>query len=392
MQAQHENPSFRFSKLLRESSSLLAPSPPLKFVRRLNAESLTGRHEGRARKVAGGSPKTALSGQLQMRVGRSAQLGRHRTKRGNFAYDPRQRAVVKVHYFNHAGAGGGALRAHARYLARDAAGERTPEHSAASEREGGEDRRQGREPSRESGVFYDAAGDKVDGAARAAQWAREDRRHFRLILSAENGARLRDLRAYTRAVMARAERALNVRLDWIAVDHWDTDNPHTHIIVRGRRADGRDLVIPREFVSHGFRSAARDAATARLGNRDRGDARRALERAALTHGPTRLDPMIADQLDRAGRIRLASLRAPDGSPEVENALRARAHELRRLGLAHEVERNIFQFVPGWQKALKAMELHLDVRKALMQARTQEIQKSLERSIGMKRSKGLGPDR
>jgi hypothetical protein len=29
--------------------------------------------------------------------------------------------VIKIHYFNHAGGGGGALAAHARYVARDAA-------------------------------------------------------------------------------------------------------------------------------------------------------------------------------------------------------------------------------------------------------------------------------
>jgi hypothetical protein len=37
-------------------------------------------------------------------------------------FDARQRAVVKIHYFNHGGDGGAALKAHARYVARDAAG------------------------------------------------------------------------------------------------------------------------------------------------------------------------------------------------------------------------------------------------------------------------------
>lgn len=397
MQFQSNSPSFRFSKLLRDASrgDVFAPGAPLKFARSLDAESLKGRHEGRAKKVAGGAPKSALSSQLQARLGRSSKFGKQNGNRSGFAYDPRQRAVVKVHYFSHGGAGAGALKAHVRYVARDAAvrGRGLEQQDAPeAEREASDKRDRPRERGKELSIFYDAFGDGVDGAGRAAAWAREDRRHFRLILSAENGAKMRDLQGYTRAVMERAEQALGVRLEWIAVDHWDTDNPHTHIILRGKRPDGRDLVIPREFVSHGFRSAARDAATERLGPRGRDDARRALERDALVHGPSRLDGMIAGQLDEERRVRLARLQAPDRSPELENALKARAQELKRMGLAVEVERNIFQFEPGWRDALKAMELHLDIRKSLMRARTQDLQRKLDQTLKLSRSLRLGPDR
>jgi type IV secretory pathway VirD2 relaxase len=42
-----------------------------------------------------------------------------------------------------------------------------------------------------------------------------------------------DLRAFTRELMADAERDLGTRLNWVAVDHWNTDNPHIHVLVRG---------------------------------------------------------------------------------------------------------------------------------------------------------------
>ena len=44
-----------------------------------------------------------------------------------------------------------------------------------------------------------------------------------------------DLRAFTRELMADAERDLGTKLDWVAVDHWNTDNPHIHVLVRGQR-------------------------------------------------------------------------------------------------------------------------------------------------------------
>jgi hypothetical protein len=48
-----------------------------------------------------------------------------------------------------------------------------------------------------------------------------------------------DLRAFSRELMVDAARDLGTKLDWIAVDYWNTDNPHTHVLVRGRADDGR---------------------------------------------------------------------------------------------------------------------------------------------------------
>jgi type IV secretory pathway VirD2 relaxase len=370
--------AFRFSKLLRDAmqGETFQPGSRLHIARPLDAESLTGRHEGRSRHIAGGK-KPSLSGELQKRLGSSRKLARGKGKAGNFNFDPRQRVIVKVHFFSHGGGGAAALSAHARYVARDAAA-RPQDLPAGDDKSRETDASRTRSPERaERSVFYDATEDGVDGGARAAQWSRDDRRHFRLILSAENGSRIGDLRSYTREVMQRAELALGSRLEWIAVDHWDTDNPHTHVILRGRRDHGRDLVIPREYVSHGLRSAAQDVATERLGERGRDEARLSLRREALAHRPSWLDRIIEAQLDERGQIRVARLEAPNRSPEVSDALKARAHELKRLGLATEVRRNIFQFEPGWRDGLKAMELHLDIRKALMQARTRDPSRGVD---------------
>ena len=196
--------------------------------------------------------------------------------------------------FSHAGGGGAALRAHARYVARDAAARASNTSNeeglaASTDQADSKARAHSKYLERTEGsVFYDATVTGLDGGERAASWARTDRRHFRLILSPENWTKLGDLKAYTREVMRRAEIALGSRLEWVAVDHWDSDNPHTHIILRGVRSDGRDLIIPREFVQHGFRSVARDVATERLGNRTREDARQALHREVRAHWPTSL--------------------------------------------------------------------------------------------------------
>jgi hypothetical protein len=387
-QPPHRDEPFRASKLLRDAlrKDLIRPGSRLRIARPLDAESLIGRHEGGRGRLSIGNTASVAS-QLQKRISSSRALAasfmRGRGRSRGFAFDPRQRAVVKLHYFSHAKGGASALRAHVRYVARDGAARQAgrtlddpPEDAVRDPGEPADHRRQQRQGRQEHWVFYDATRDSVSGVHLAEEWAKSDKRHFRIILSAENGGRIGDLRAYARDVMARAEAALGEKLQWFAVDHWDTDNPHSHIVLRGVRSDGRDLIIPREFVSHGFRNAARDAATARLGARTRDDARQALQREALTHGPTRLDTIIDGQLDKRSRIRIAELAAPNWSPDMTDALKARARELKNLGLAREVRRNVLQFEPGWREALKAMELHLDIRKSLMQARAREASRAM----------------
>lgn len=366
----------RFSKMMRDGGrrEIFSPGSSLRFARSLDAENLSGKHDGRTRKTGGGAQPKSLSAVLQKRVGSSRKLARRGGARpfGGGGHDLRQRAMVKVHYFTHAGGGANALREHIRYIARDEAVHLPPELSPQQEaRQAHDDPRRYPPPDRdpnhpERWVLYDAVSDSMNGARRANVWARGDKRHFRVILSAEFGGEIGNLRDYTREVMARAEQILDTRLDWIAVDHWNTDNPHTHIVIRGR-ADGRDLRFPRAFIKHGFRNIARDAATERLGQRTPRDERIALMREARAHRDTRLDGIIDAHIDKDGRLSISRLRAPNRDPHLTDALKARAHELRRLGLATEFSRNVLLFQRGWRDSLRAMEQHLDIRRAMFRA-------------------------
>lgn len=337
---------------------------PARLHARIDRDELKGRVEGKGRAAPG------LSKGLDQRLGPARRVGFKQAVAGRAASDLRQRVVVKLHFFGHGGGGAGALRAHARYIGRDDASARevdqTPTRDAEDKARAHADyldRGEGR------GVgFYDGLTDDVDGAARIAVWAREDRRHFRLIIAAENGADLKDLRPFVRDVMDSAERALGTRLEWVAVDHFDTGQPHTHVVLRGRRANGRPLVIPKDYVKHGFREAARTIATQRLGQRTRDDERRALDREARAHRPTRLDHVIEQRLDPNGQLRISELARRGDDPDFARALKTRARELQRLGMATTIRRNVLSMHSDWRDRLTAMEMHLDVRKRVMRAR------------------------
>src|SRR3546814_1243144 len=76
--------------------------------------------------------------------------------------------------------------------------------------------------------MFDAQGDSADRADFASR-CEDDRHHFRFIVSPEDAGEIGDLRRFTRDLMADMAKDLETRLDWIAVDHWNTDNPHIHI-------------------------------------------------------------------------------------------------------------------------------------------------------------------
>src|SRR3546814_8154608 len=116
------------------------------------------------------------------------------------------------------------------------------------------------------GQLYGADTDRVDRSAWVEQ-SKGDRHQFRIIVSAEDGMEYDDLKPLTRRLMARVEEDLGTKLDWVAVDHYNTGHPHTHVIVRGKDERGKDLIIARDYISHGLRERASELVDLDLGPR-----------------------------------------------------------------------------------------------------------------------------
>ena len=203
----------------------------------------------------------------------------------------------------------GALRAHVSYLQRDGV-----------TRDGA------------PGKLFDAAGDEADGRAFAER-CQGDRHHFRFIVSPDDAGELGSLRSFTRELMDQASRDLGTRLDWVAIDHWNTEHPHVHILVRGRADDGKDLVISRDYISTGLRVRAGDLVTHELGPRTELEARQRLETDMTAERWTRIDRVLARQAGAAdGVIDLRPDR--DGARDPLQDIRiGRMRTLERLGLA-----------------------------------------------------------
>jgi len=220
----------------------------------------------------------------------------------------------------------------------------------------------------EDARMFDARSDVADERAFTER-CKDDRHHFRFIVSPEDAAELESLRAFTRELLDDVERDLGTKLDWIAVDHWNTDNPHVHVLIRGRTDDGQDLVISRAYISRGFRDRAAERITMELGPRSEREIQSALEKEVEAERWTSLDRALRNIADEGAGI--ADLRpgAPDLDPELRRLMLGRADKLERLGLAERVAPARWTLKPGLEPTLRDLGIRGDIIKTMHRVMT-----------------------
>lgn len=253
-----------------------------------------------------------------------------------------RRATVKVRLVYLKQAGARSTITHLRYI----------------EREG-----VGRE--QDTGKAYGPMTDEAD-LPTFEERSREDRHQFRLIVSPEDAEQLDDLRTYTRHLMGRMEADLGSRLDWVAVNHWNTDNPHTHIVLRGKDDTGKDLIISQAYITRGMRERAAELSTEWLGPRTELEIQRTLLREVDQERWTSLDRM----LQREARDGLNHVDQPAGDPKLRQQrvlLVGRLQRLQRMGLATEERASVWAVHADAEPVLRVMGERGDIIRTMQRA-------------------------
>lgn len=280
------------------------------------------------------------------RAGGTGRIGRGRRAGLAALRNPQaRRVIIKARVVRHGGA-----RFRAAPLAR---------HIAYLERDGVS--RDGRDA-----AMFDARSDAADKDLFAGR-CEDDRHHFRFIVSPEDAGDMSDLRAFTRELMNDMARDLGTQLDWVAVDHWNTDNPHIHILVRGVGDDGKDLVIDRGYISEGMRARAEDRVTMELGPRSEREIAAALGREVDAERWTSLDRDLERLADE--NMGVVDLRpdAADRDPERRRLMIGRAMKLERMGLAEKLGPACWTLKSGNEATLRDLELRGDIIKTMHRA-------------------------
>lgn len=285
----------------------------------------------------GGSRQSGSAGSWKWRGSVASRFASSRNT-GRPSYRMR-RVVVKTRIVKLAGRGKDAARLHLKYIQRD-----------------------GVDQDGEPGRLYDAKSHEADGDAFRDR-AQGDRHQFRFIVSPEDAEQLEDLPGYTRALMGQMERDLGTRLEWVAVDHYNTGHPHTHIVLRGVDQHGDDLVIARDYISHGMRERARELATLELGLRTDHEIQTNLKREI---GQDRLTSIDREML-RDAENQVIDLREKRGSEydRFKHTLRAgRLQKLVRMGLAQETRPGVWELSDKLEGTLRRSGERGDIIKTM----------------------------
>ena len=253
-----------------------------------------------------------------------------------------RRITIKARLVNLAQTGPRSTAAHLRYIEREGV-----------DRQGGQGRAYG--PTTDA-ADLEAFKDRSAG----------DRHQFRFIVSPEDAGQLDDLRTYTRHLMARMEADLGTRLEWVAVDHWNTDNPHAHVVLRGKDDTGKDLIISRDYIAEGMRRRAAELATEWLGPRTQLEIQRSMQREVEQERWTALDRTLQREASDDSLVyteRFAEPRLQRRRP----MLIGRLQRLQRMGLATEQQPGVWSVHADAETTLRAMGERGDIIRTMQRA-------------------------
>ena len=290
-----------------------------------------------------------------------------------------RRAIVKVRVVKLRNAKSSVSRGHLAYLQREGAGvERTEGLDGSAELT----------PTRGQ-LYGPEEGVEIDGrdfVARSQESfdGRGDPHQFRIMISPEDGAELArvngdgtpNLKDTTRALMAQMEEDLGTRLDWVAVDHFDTAHPHTHIIARGITHDGKGLNIAGEYISRGIRGRLEEELTRELGWKSELEIQREMKREVSAMRVTKADRHIAEGIDKLTNtidLRAGSAASTFGRHSSMNRhiLIGRMNHLEKMGLAQPTDKGRWQLDKDAFKTLGQIEqreqLSKDIHAAMERA-------------------------
>jgi type IV secretory pathway VirD2 relaxase len=296
-------------------------------------------------------PKTSREGGGRHKLGRSA----------TGAYG--RRSVVKASFRRNRHNGGWAK--HARYLTRERA---QLEHGR--------------------GLGFDREHDGLDMVATVREWERGDQLVWSMILSPEDAERL-DLRRHARDFVAGMEQDLGTTLEWVAIDHHNTDDAHIHLLIRGVRDNGKVLNLDRDYIMSGLRELSQELIERELGPR--------LEHEVLLARGRTIEREQWTEIDRALERRLEADRIVSYErfePHSEGAKVRMEQEIERLQflekleLARRISERSWELSVEHEAELRKRQREHDILKTRARERQRERDKEREKD----RDRGMDMER
>jgi Protein of unknown function (DUF3363) len=139
--------------------------------------------------------------------------------------------------------------------------------------------------------------------------------------------------------------------------HYNTGHPHSNIVIRGKAEDGKDLIMAKDYITHGIRARAGEWLTLELGPEDEFEKCIKLAREVHSQRFTRFDRSILKHIDQ-GILVISAM--PPVEPDVHTSHMRRLKHLSNLGLATELQTGVWEIDPDVERKLKGLGKRKDI--------------------------------
>lgn len=218
----------------------------------------------------------------------------------------------------------------------------------------------------EKGQGFNQDSSAIDIAETLHAWQNDNTEHFfKIILSPEFAERI-DLPVLTKTLIPCMEQDLQTRLQWVAIDHYNTDHPHVHLLIRGCDDKGEPLTIDANYLSKGIRQRTQDLLTHQLGLRTQHDIATSRSRQIDKNYVTQLDRSLLNKAEN--NYLCYEDRIPNNTSSRERRLQeiARIKYLETLGLATRCGKKTWQLSADLVPTLHELQLSNDIIKNCVQ--------------------------
>lgn len=176
---------------------------------------------------------------------------------------------------------------------------------------------------------------------------------FNIIISHEDGNKI-DLKDFTRSFVDTIEKDLRTKLDWVAGNHYDTNEPHVHLLIKGLDDRGKKLLMTRDYISRGLRVRASQVINNKLGLRSLDEVVAALRMDIAKPKKSVLDDIIVKQ-SSAGVLNVDKIN-PNALDELPGFLiKQRLEFLQTKELAQHISDNSWRIKENLMESLKDIE-------------------------------------
>jgi hypothetical protein len=153
----------------------------------------------------------------------------------------------------------------------------------------------------------------------------------------------------------------------VAVDHFNTGHPHSHVVVRGKDEFGKDLIIAQDYLTHGLRYRAQELATLELGLQTEQEIVRKREAEITAERFTDIDRGLVANMTAERTIDMRPAAGQVRADRDATLRQGRLKALERMDLAEQVPPGVWRLSDDLEPTLRGLGERGDIIRAMSRA-------------------------